>query len=275
MMPVQMNHIVVKSVAVLAVFMMCQGCDMLESHPYDVSVSGEKGLTAKNVAQIEASLSGRNAFVFAMISDTQRGYDETADAVKALNARAGIDFVVHGGDFSEYGATREFEWQRDLLSRLEMPWVSVIGNHDCIATGIDAYKAVFGPLDYSFTAGDVKFLCLNTNALEFDYSTAVPDFGFLKHELALTDPETRRTIVLMHAGPFSEQFNNNVADDFHRLLKSFPDLQFCLYGHGHNIVVSDPFGDGVMYYECAGIMKRSYLLFTVREDGYDYEVVGF
>ena len=174
-----------------------------------------------------------------------------------------------------YGATREFEWQRDILADLKIPYISVIGNHDCIATVIDAYKTIFGRLNYSFLAGDVLFLCLNTNALEFDYSTAVPDFGFLRQELADINPNIRRTIVLMHAGPFSEQFNNNVADDFHRLLKSFPSLQFCLYGHGHNLAASDLFTDGVMYYECANIKKRSFLLFTIKEEGYDYEVVEF
>lgn len=255
--------------------MLCSGCDILESHPYDVSVSGEKHLTAKNISLIEASLSGKNTFVFAMVSDTQRGYDDTADAVKAINARGNIDFVVHGGDFTEYGATREFEWQRNILAHLDMPYVSVIGNHDCVATGIDAYRSIFGPLDYAFTAGDVKFLCLNTNALEFDYSTAVPNFGFLKQQFAITGPEINRTIVLMHAAPFCEQFNNNVADEFHSLLSSFPNLLFCVYGHGHHIEASDLFGDSIMYYECANIRKRSYLLFTVTENGYDYEAVAF
>ena len=252
-----------------------QGCEMLESHPYDVNISGEKHLTNKNIAIIESALAEKKEFTFAMISDTQRGYNETAEAVRSINTHGGIDFVVHGGDITECGATREFEWQRDLLSRLEMPYVSVIGNHDCLATGIAAYKSIFGRLNFAFTAGDVRFVCLNTNALEFDYSSAVPDFGFLKQELAGIDPCIRRTVALMHSGPFSEQFNNNTAEEFHGLLKSFPCLQFCLYGHGHHIEASDMFGDGVMYYECTNIKKRSYLLFKIKEEGYDYEVVWF
>lgn len=270
-----MNNYMIRLAMILPVIILIQGCDILESHPYDVNVSGDKRLTDKNISLIESSLAGKQSFVFAMISDTQRGYDATAEAVKVINAYGGIDFVVHGGDFTEHGATREFEWQRDILAGLEMPYVSVIGNHDCIGTGMDAYKAIFGRLDYAFTAGDVRFLCLNTNALEFDYSTAVPDFSFLRYELATISPEIRRTVVLMHAGPFCEQFNNNVAHEFHRLLKSFPDLQFCLYGHGHNLVASDIFGDGLMYYECANIKKRSFLLFTIKEEGYDYEVMEF
>lgn len=150
-------ELMIKITVLLFIALLFQGCDMLESHPYDVNISGEKLLTDKNIQLIEASLSGKETFTFAMISDTQRGYDETKDAEKAINA-GDIDFVVHGGDFTDFGATREFVWQRDILSNLEMPYISVIGNHDCVATGIDAYKAIFGKLDYTFTAGDVKFM---------------------------------------------------------------------------------------------------------------------
>lgn len=265
-----------KLIMTLTAIIPLTACDMIESHPYDVNVTGEKHLTDRNTALIEAALEGKTSFTFAMISDTQRGYDETADAVRAINRRGDIDFVVHGGDFTEYGATREFEWARDILGRLKMPYVSVIGNHDCIATGIEAYETIFGDQDYAFTAGDVRFICLNTNALEFNYSVAIPDFGFLKNELAALPPSVTRTIVLMHAGPFSDQFNNNTAHEFHERLKSFPRLQFCLYGHGHHIEAIDMFDDGVIYYECANIKKRSFLVFNIREDGdYDYEVVEF
>ena len=54
---------------------MFQGCNMLESHPYDVNVKGDKHITEDNITRIESSLSGKDSFIFAMISDTQRGYD--------------------------------------------------------------------------------------------------------------------------------------------------------------------------------------------------------
>ena len=41
-----------------------------------------------------------------MISDTQRWYNSTEDVVKALNARGDIDFVIHGGDQSDFGVTK-------------------------------------------------------------------------------------------------------------------------------------------------------------------------
>lgn len=253
------------------------GCSMIESNPYDVHITGEKQLTCKHINLIESATAGKPELRFAVISDSQRFYDETRDAVNAINARGDVDFVLHGGDLTEYGATKEFLWQRDILEKLSMPFVCVIGNHDCLATGLEAYQSLFGPLDFAFTAGDVRFVCLNTNALEFDYSQAVPDFSFIRSEIAAPHPSSRKTVVLMHARPYSEQFNNNVATEFHALLTQLPNLQFCIYGHGHNVTVDNLFNDGVIYYQCASTKKRSYLLFTIHSDNdaYDYEVVEF
>ncbi|MCD8386970.1 MAG: metallophosphoesterase [Bacteroidales bacterium] len=263
--------------ALLTGALCCSGCDMLESHPYDVKITGERGLTAKNVALIEDQMAGRDQMRFAMISDTQGWYDETEDVVKALNARGDLDFVVHGGDLSDYGATREFLWQRDILNNLEMPWVTVIGNHDCLGTGEDVYLSVFGELNYAFSAGDTRFLCLNTNALEYDYSKPVPDFDFIENEIKnAEDNGVKRTIVLMHVRPGELVFNNNVQKVFQLYIKMMPGLQFCLYGHEHQLLVSDLFDDGLLYYQCPNIAKRIYLLFTLNADGtYDYEAVDF
>lgn len=261
---------------VVAVFTAAlSGCEMLESHPYDAHVSGERYLTEKNIARIEAATAGKSEIKFAMISDTQRGYDETEEVVEVINARGDIDFVLHGGDLTEFGSTREYHWKRDILAKFEMPYVCVIGNHDCLATGLDVYTTMYGPLNFSFRAGDVEFLCLNTNAVEFHGAEGVPDFHFIKGELALLPADIHKTVVLMHAAPFSEQFNNNVADEFHALIRSFPDLQFALYGHGHHITVDDFFGDGILYYQCTNIKKRSYLVFTITDAGYEYEVAYF
>lgn len=72
------------------------GCDMLETHPYDVHITGERELTNKNIQLIENKMQGKKTIRFAMISDTQRWYNSTEDVVKALNARGDIDFVIHG-----------------------------------------------------------------------------------------------------------------------------------------------------------------------------------
>lgn len=266
---------IIKQILTLLLIASFAGCDLIEYHPYDTRVKGETGITQKNIERIEEICKGKKAYRFAMISDTQRWYDETKDAVKALNKRDDIDFVIHGGDQADFGATKEFMWMRDIMNGLKVPYLCVIGNHDCLGTGESVYKKIYGDLNFSFTAGSVRFICLNTNALEYDYSEPVPDFKFIEKELNDFPEEAEKTVFVMHVRPGGEQFNNNVETIFQYYVNQFPKTQFCIYGHTHHLHVDDLFDDGIIYYGCEAIKERSYLLFTIKEEGYEYEVVYF
>lgn len=251
------------------------GCDMFEAHPYDAKISGPQYINDTHITLIEERLKEKKSFRFAFISDTQRWYDETQDVVRSINARNDIDFVIHGGDIADFGATHEFIMQRDIMLGFQMPWVTIIGNHDCLGTGENVYKEVFGKPNYSFQAGNTLFICLNTNALEYDYSEPIPDFGFLEELITHLPEGVERTIVAMHAPPFDDVFNNNVACVFQLYLKTFPNIMFCLNGHRHSMAITDLFDDGILYYQTPNIKKRQYLIFTLNEEGYEYEVVDF
>lgn len=272
-------------------------CDSLfEYHPYEGRIQGKTDILAKNVPLIESFGRGRHSFRFAFISDTQRFYDDTYDVVNHINARGDIDFVVHGGDLADFGTTAEFEWMRDELERLSMPYVTVIGNHDCLGTGEYIYEKMFGADNYSFSVGNTHFVMLNTVALENDYSNPVPDFGFIKEDIARvkqinsqTPDSLTHTVVVMHSRPGDEQFNNNVIDVFDLFLMPFPGLEkdapcradgtrlngFCLNGHNHNRSIKDLLGDGIMYYGVPTVKKRKYYVFTIQEEGYEFEEVVF
>jgi len=261
----------------MGLWLLAAGCGMLESHVYDVEITGETGLTAKNIALIESRTAGRSSLRFAVISDTQRRYDETEDVVEALNARGDLDFVLMCGDQSDFGMTDEFLLMRDIFLKLDAPWLTILGNHDCLGTGEYAYRKVYGSENYAFTAGNVCFVCLNTNSLDFNYAEDVPDPDFLRSTCGSLPATAAKTVAVMHAKPYSEygMFNDDMAEEFQDILKQFPDLQFCVHGHEHTLEQLDLFGDGIIYYQCPNIAKRYYLLFTITEDGYDYEAVYF
>ena len=80
---------------------------------------------------------------------------------------------------------KEYEWSRDILLGLKHPFVALIGNHDFLGTGDQTFKEMYGKFDFSFIAGRVKFICLNTNAVEYDYLAAVPNFDFLEEQLSV------------------------------------------------------------------------------------------
>lgn len=252
------------------------GCgEVFDIHPYDAKVSGKSGINAENIARIEAATAGRETIRFALMGDSQRWYDETRDCVDHLNARSDIDFVIHGGDFSDFGATQEFEWMRDIMAHLDVPYVALIGNHDCIGNGEEVFRKIFGRPNFHFIAGNILFVALDTNAFEYDYSNPVPDFDYLERLLADRAALPPKTVFAMHARPYSEQFNNNVAKTFENYVQAFPNTLFCLNAHDHSLQAEDLFGDGMMYYGCDSMKGRSYLVFTIRPDGYDYEVAHF
>lgn len=267
-----MSHL--RSILFGAAALLGTACQV-EYHPYDTRVQGATQVNALQIARIEQATAGRRTIRFAVISDTQRWYDETRDAVEALNARDDLDFVLHAGDISDFGMRAEFERQRDILQRLRVPYVVLLGNHDCLASGEEVYERIFGAFNFAFTAGAVRFVCLNTNALEFDHSAAVPDFGFMRSAVKEFPEEACRSVVVMHAAPFTEQFDDNVADVFQHYVRQLPGLQCCIHGHGHAYRVADLFDDGVIYYECENIQKRSYLLFTIDDNGYSHERICF
>ncbi|MBQ3186566.1 MAG: metallophosphoesterase [Alistipes sp.] len=252
-------------------FMACQ----TEYHAYDTDVSGAKDIHSRNIPRIEELCAGKGEIRFAFLSDTQRWYDEAEDAVRSINQRTDIDFVVHGGDMSDWSLRDEFERQRDILEGLKVPYVVIIGNHDCLVTGEIVYRKLFGDPHFAFTAGDVRFVCANTNALEYNPSKPVPDFDFLERELTSFPAEARRTVALMHAAPHSEQLYGEKADQYHATMRRFPNLLVAIHGHGHSYEIHDIFEDGLLYIQADCIEKRNYLVFTINEEGYTHEQVFF
>lgn len=253
------------------------GCNAFEYHPYDVRLEKKyKNINQKNLVRIMAGDDRNDTVRFVFMGDTQRWYDETEDFVKAVNQQEGIDFVVHGGDISDFGMKKEFCWIHDIMSKLKVPYVAIIGNHDHLGAGGEIYEAMYGDLNFSFVLGGIKFLCLNTNALEFDYATPVPDFQFLEREFKDTvEVRYEQTIAMMHVEPGDVVFNNNVKNVFHEYLKRFKNLRFCVHAHAHRLMADDMFGDGIIYYGSDAMKNRNYLLFTVTKRSYSYEVVYF
>lgn len=249
--------------------------EAFDIHPYDVRFDGRRNINRTSIEKIESSYRDKDTLCVAFISDTHGWYSDTESMVKSLRGNEDIDFVVHLGDLTDCGTTKEFVWTRDILNGIPVPYVAIVGNHDFLGTGDEVFRKMYGENDYTFIAGRVKFVCLNTNATEYDYLAAVPNLDYMEGEAKRDSALFDRTVVCMHARPYSEQFNNNVAKVFQHYVKSFPGLLFCVNGHDHCIQAEDIYGDGVIYYGVDCAEHRSYLLFKITPGGYDYEVVRY
>lgn len=256
-----------------AVALLCS-CSGFETHPYDVNVEGERDINAKQMARIEQEFGGKKNIRVAFISDTHLWLKDARDEVADVNSR-NVDFVVHCGDLTDTATLKEYEWTRDILAGLNAPYVALIGNHDFLGTGNQTYEIMYGATNFSFIAARIKFVCLNTNATEYDYMAAVPDFDFMEVEKSKDTDKFDRTIVVMHAPPFSDQFNNNVCKAFRRYLDLFPGLMFCVYGHNHEDQVSALYDDNLIFYGIDCAQDRCYRIFNITPDGYEVEKIVY
>lgn len=284
----------------MAFAILLAGCRNFEYHPYAADVYGRTGISQQSIDEIERICAGRDTIRFAFITDTQGAYDELKDAVEWLASRPDVQFIVHGGDQSDFGLTKEFLWTRDILDRQPRPYLCLLGNHDCLGTGEHTYEVVYGKQNFSLNAAFLHIVGLNTVALEYDYSHPVPDFRFMEDDFtqaqALADSITN-TVVVMHAPPHDEQFNDNVANVFEHYVTQYPGLGasdghfpadypdtllaatrrrgFCANGHCHRDDIRQVFGDGVLYYGLTNAADRELLIFTMTRQGYECEKISF
>ncbi|MDQ6479334.1 metallophosphoesterase [Dyadobacter sp. LHD-138] len=227
----------------------------------------EKDLTVKNIEKIK-QLPVKDTLRFILMGDSQRWYDETSDFVKSANKQKDISFVLHAGDISDFGITREFEWVNAIMQKLNYPYLTVIGNHDIVANGPDTYTRMYGALDYSFEFGQHKFIFVNTNSREYAFDGTTPNLAWLRSELA-NNPGKKNTIVVAHVPPFDADFNPKLEKEYVRILAESGTVKMSLYGHQHT------FKDGVHYYVTTSMGTRGYMIVNVWKDGYKVDRVEF
>ena len=156
--------IITSTMLIFTFCMLTAGCDLIEYHPYDGNIDGPTQVNATNIARIHALCDHKDTIRFILMGDTQRWYDETEDFVNHVNQRNDIDFVIHGGDISDFGMKKEFLWIHDIMDDLHVPYVAIIGNHDILGCGDKIFEQLYGNQNYSFIVNRIKFLCLSTNA---------------------------------------------------------------------------------------------------------------
>lgn len=249
-------------------------CDKFEYSPNEVRLENEEqDLTRKNLDKIQAlNLDKKSTFRFAVISDTQRFYDELEEAVNALNSRNDLDFVIVTGDITDFGETKEYRWINDRMQKLKVPYLTVIGNHDCQGNGKKIYQAMYGPYDYTMNIGRNRFVFINTNSLEFD--DPVPDLNFFRSALQDT-ANFDQAFVLAHIAPDDVDFDSSKEMEFTQIA-SHHKVKVSIHGHRHGYEApAKNYGDGVDYLVVGSVNKRGYEEITVTGRQVDLKRVMF
>lgn len=118
---------------------------------------------------VAASLSGNAQGVrFAFLTDCH--YSEGAVRVGALkeciadiNSSDPVDFVLFGGDITDFGSDEELAAVKTIFDELKYPYYVVAGNHDAkwSESGCNTFLKVFGYEHFEFEKGGWRFLGCN------------------------------------------------------------------------------------------------------------------
>lgn len=246
----------------LTLVILVTSCDQFEFSPnQSFDHSSPSNLNAQNLALLRQNAEDDTVtIVFA--GDTQRWYDEQERFVKKVNSLKNVDLVLLAGDISDFGLLQEFKWVHKRLSALRVPYFGVIGNHDMVANGRQIFQQMFGPLNYSFVYGGIKFIAHNTNGLEAP-DEHIPDMGWLTRELQNTE-KADYLITVSHVPPFNAvEFGTESVKPYTDLLQNTPNLLISLHGHVHQHQDFYPFGDKVHYMTSFSFGQSAFVLLQI------------
>ena len=248
--------------AASASFLLLLSCRQFEYSPYVIPLSdGGDARLAAALDRIALTDGPQRGYSFAVIADIQSAYDELKDCVRRVNADTGIRFVFVAGDLTQYGLLREFEWVRDGLDRLHVPYLPVLGNHDALANGTEIFRRLFGTLDYSFAYRGTKFIIFNDNVWEF--AAAVPDLVRLESEMHSAD--SLRLIPVAHIPPWADQMNPSLDS---AMTEKFARHRttLCIYAHTHNFRLQMEARARRPFVVADNVADRNYAKITLSED---------
>jgi Icc protein len=251
-------------------------CNSDEYSPNQVFGSNTpKAVNATQLALLPAKTAG-SSFKFVVSGDTQRSYAESKRFVDHLNARNDIDFVLLNGDISDFGLVAEFEGINKIYGRLDIPFISVIGNHDLVANGRAVYERMFGPLNFTFTYAGVKFVCHDTNGREYNFDGSTPNLTWLKSNLTL-GAGINNLIAISHVPPIDADFDPGLATPYQTLFNQTPGLLASIHSHRHDElkIYHQNGSTGVPFIVTNAIVNRAYTTFEIKNGQITAQEINF
>ena len=158
---------------------------------FDASSDQEYRLVAPQEAQ----------FSFAVMGDSQGHNDILA---QALNMTQGCDFIIHCGDLTPSGSDSELDLAAATLDEAGIPVFTTPGNHEVKNHGILGYEARFGPSEYSFDYGGVRFAFVDSSQLSINND----QISWLERTLEGVD----RKVIVTHAPCYDAIEGNHTLD---------------------------------------------------------------
>ena len=143
----------------------------------------------------------KQEFSFAVMGDSQ-GHNTILQ--EALNMTLGCDFVIHCGDLTPSGGPHEFAALEETLNASSAPVFTTPGNHDVKNYGPEGYLSRFGPSNYYFDYGNIRFAFVDSS----DLNITEKQISWLEEIFSGVD----RKVVVTHAPCYDPIEGNHTLD---------------------------------------------------------------
>ncbi|PKO95517.1 MAG: metallophosphoesterase [Bacteroidetes bacterium HGW-Bacteroidetes-7] len=185
------------------------------------------------------------------ISDVASNIEDLEISVADINTLKDIDFVVFAGDITEFGSDKEIEIAKSIISRLNVPYYVLSGNHDSkwSESGCNTFAKVFGYEYFSFKKNGIQFIGTNSGPNMRMAPALVPREAMVWLDSVTRSLPREMPVVFINHYPLDDAMLNfaDVIDMLKRV-----NIQVSLCGHGHSNRALDFSG-------VRGVMGRSNL----------------
>ncbi|WP_097127829.1 metallophosphoesterase family protein [Pedobacter xixiisoli] len=256
-------------------FIFLLGCNGVEFSPNQKFRSGTpENVNNTEIAKLQQKTPGSRIRI-AVSGDTQRMYKEAQLFVDQINDRNDIDFVILNGDISDFGQLLEFEGIYNIYSKLKVPFISIVGNHDLVANGPYVFRRMFGEFNFTFNYGGVKFVCFDSNSREYNFNGAVPDIAWLKANLKLENGVSN-IIAFSHIPPNDADFDPKLRPVYEELANSTPGFLASVHAHQHAPDKTyKPNSNSVPFIITNAIVNRAYTILDILNGQIETHPISF
>lgn len=185
-------------------------------------------LTRQELRELQQLGEPPESWTFLAFGDTHDDYDNLERSVGLMNRAGEARFVLNTGDLTDRGTLQEFEWSSDLYQELRMPHLTVIGNHDGISDGRTIYEQMYGPRNYSFRHGSLKFVMFDSNTLE---TPSAPDRDWLTQQVTEHGDASGVVLVTHQSVTEPDDLQGGTNREFYDELLQGGDVVLVVHGH--------------------------------------------
>ena len=217
---------------------------------------------------IALQLSAQEQIVrFAFITDTHYGKaannEDMLACIKDINSlKDSLEFVLMGGDLTNFGSDAQIAASKKVMDQLEIPYWIVSGNHDSkwSESGCNTFVRTFGYEQFEFEAGGYRFLGCNCGP-DMRMAPALVPRSSMNWIQSL---EKGKPVIFLNHYPLDNGMSNwfEVRRELLRL-----DCRYAIAGHTHSNKVRNYFGLPGMTGRCGfrGKNVPGYNIFTIRD----------